>query len=240
MTTSQADIAAAAIFAPCESLAGEVLAAWSDRPAGSDASHDISHLARVWRLAKHIAADETEADLDILAAATLLHDCVSLEKNDPRRAMSSRLSADVARDLLTTLGWPGDRVERVTHAIEAHSFSAGITPVTVEAAILRDADRLDALGALGIARTFYVAGRLGAQLYDFGDPFADFRALDDRIFALDHFPAKLLRLRDGLLTPRGQAIGEARTTVLLGFLDALRAEIAPEVGQAYSSDAGPA
>src|SRR5262245_66684557 len=100
---------------------------------------------RVWRTVLEIAAEEAAADTEVLAAATLLHDCVSVEKNDPRRAMASRLAAETARGVLADLGWQEDRIEAVAHAIEAHSFSAGIEPRSLEAAILRDADRLDSL-----------------------------------------------------------------------------------------------
>lgn len=212
-------------FSPCENLVSAVLEIWGGTLPDNDGSHDHSHLMRVWRMVLRIAAREPDADLELLAAATLLHDYVVVEKNAPNRAMASRLSADAARRVLGQLGWPEERIAAAAHAIEAHSFSAGIEPRSLEAAILRDADRLDSLGALGIARTFYIAGRMGSRLYDSADPFGGGRDLDDKRFALDHFAAKLLKLEAGLLTDQGRQIGRERTALMRSFIDDMRREI---------------
>lgn len=216
------------LFAPHEALLAGLLARWDGAMADGDGSHDRSHLMRVWNLVCRIAATVPGTDMEVLAVATLLHDCVAVEKNSPQRAMASRLSADVARGLLRQAGWHEDRTEAVAHAIEAHSFSANIAPRSPEAAILRDADRLDALGALGIARVFYVAGRLGLPLYDADDPFAQRRPLDDKRFALDHFETKLFQLSAGLLTAAGREIGRQRTELMRAFVTDLDREIAAE------------
>ncbi|BCH31026.1 phosphohydrolase [Mesorhizobium sp. L-8-10] len=216
----------ARLFAPYESLAATLLGRWDGSIAEGDGSHDRSHLMRVWQLVRRIARGEPAADMEVLVVATLFHDCVAVEKNSPQRAMASRLSADVARRLLDGIGWQPARIEAVAHAIEAHSFSAGIAPRSTEAAILRDADRLDALGALGIARVFYIAGRLGTQLYDPDDPMAERRPLDDRRFALDHFETKLFLLSAGLVTPTGQEIGRQRTALMRAFVEDFGEEIA--------------
>ena len=213
------------LFAPHEALLANLLERWEGVMAEGDGSHDRSHLMRVWNLVCQIAATETDVDMEALAVATLFHDCVSVEKNSPQRTMASRLSADVARGLLRRIGWDERRIEAVAHAIEAHSFSAGIEPRSREAAILRDADRLDALGALGIARVFYVAGRLGTPLYDADDPFAQRRPYDDRRFAIDHFETKLFQLTKGLLTMAGKKIGEQRTALMKVFVEDFGREI---------------
>ncbi len=100
--------------------------------------------------------------------------------------------------------FPADRYPAVSHAIEAHSFSAAIPPRTLEAKIVQDADRLESLGAIGLARVFAVAGALNTILFDAEDPFADRRALDDRKYALDHFQCKLLRLPETMQTDKGK------------------------------------
>jgi len=194
-------------------------------PVGNDGSHDRSHLLRVWRNAKAIAGQEPSCDKAILAAAVILHDCVAVEKNAPERAHASRLAAARAREIVAKLGWDADRIERTAHAIEAHSFSAGIVPETIEARILQDADRLDAIGAIGIARCFYVAGRMGSALYDPHDPRATMRALDDQHFALDHFGAKLFKVARNFQTTTGQVLADERTQTLRSFFDAFLAEI---------------
>ncbi|MBE9603607.1 HD domain-containing protein [Acetobacteraceae bacterium H6797] len=211
----------AALFAPFEALAASLL---PHALRSGDGAHDIAHLHRVWRNARAIQAAEG-GDAELLCAAVLLHDSVAVEKNDPRRPMASRLAAEKAGGLLATLGWPAARVAAAAHAIEAHSFSANIPPETLEARILQDADRLDAIGLIGVARCFFIAGRMGSSLYDPRDPLAAHRPLDDRHFALDHFEAKLLRLADGFQTPAGAAMAQARHAALQRFRDDFAAEI---------------
>jgi uncharacterized protein len=192
---------------------------------GTDGSHDRSHLLRVWQNAKAIASQEDGCDHAVLVAAVILHDCVAVEKNTPQRAQASRLAAARAREILGDMGWREDRIDRTAHAIEAHSFSAAITPETAEARILQDADRLDAIGAIGIARCFYVAGRMGSSLYDPQDPSAVDRVLDDRTFALDHFGVKLFNLAENFQTKAGRALAEQRTRTMRDFVHALLTEI---------------
>lgn len=192
--------------------------------AGDDGSHDTSHLDRVWANARSIMAEEG-GDAELLAAAVLLHDSVRVEKSSPQRPHASRLAAARAREVLAGLGWPPARIEAAAHAIAAHSFSAGIVPQTLEARILQDADRLEAIGAIGIARCFYTAGRMGSALYDPADPGARGRALDDRAFAIDHFRAKLLTLEGGFQTATGRRLARERTQLTTDFLAAFEAEI---------------
>ena len=141
--------------------------------------------------------------------------------------MASRLSARRAVEVLRGEGWAKDRAARAGRAIEAHSFSAGIAPDTLEARVLQDADRLDAIGHVGIARCFYVSGRLGRALYHPEDPRAEARRLDDMAFAADHFQTKLLRLAEGFQTATGRRLAAARHEVLKGFFEGLMAEAAP-------------
>jgi uncharacterized protein len=204
-------------------LAARLLAALD--PQGDDGSHDRSHLLRVWQNATSITDWEAECDRAVLIAAVILHDCVAVEKDSPLRSQASRLAASRARTILADLGWEAPRIDAVAHAIEAHSFSAAIAPRTVEARIVQDADRLDAIGAIGIARCFYVAGRMGSGLYDPIDPPAANRHLDDRCFALDHFGAKLFKVAGNFQTKAGQALAEARTRTMRDFVRALLDEI---------------
>lgn len=211
------------MFAPHDALGATLLAMLG--PAGTDGSHDLTHIQRVWRNALAIAATEPAADTELLLAAVILHDCVAVEKDSPLRSRASRLSAERARELVAPLGWSGERVDALAHAIATHSFSAGLRPETLEARIMQDADRLDAIGAIGIARCFYVGGRLRSGLYSPEDPAATNRPLDDKRFALDHFKAKLFQVVDGFLTPAGQAMAAERAQLMRGFVDALLGEI---------------
>jgi uncharacterized protein len=209
----------AAAFSPYETLAAELIPHATE---GDDGSHDIAHILRVFRNAMRIHGVEG-GDGEVLAAAVLLHDCVSVEKNSPLRNQASRLAAEKAAGILAGLGWDGETIAAVGHAILTHSFSANVTPETLEAKILQDADRLDAIGMIGAARCFYIAGRMGSGLYDPADPLAKDRPLDDKAFAIDHFAVKLFKLADGFGTATGRALAlqrhERLKTVLDLFLD---------------------
>lgn len=189
-----------------------------------DGAHDGAHLLRVFRNAMRIHAAEG-GDARVIAAAVMLHDCVSVEKNAPLRSQASRLAAQKARPILAQQGWEAIDIDAVAHAIEAHSYSANVTPSTLEARILQDADRLDAIGMIGAARCFYIAGRMGSALYDPLDPRAARRELDDKAFAIDHFETKLLRLAGGFNTETGRALAVARQARLRSVLDLLLDEI---------------
>ncbi|KPB30769.1 HD domain-containing protein [Pseudomonas amygdali pv. sesami] len=212
----------AASFAPFQDLASLLIP--HTHAEKIDGAHDVSHLLRVW---KNVCAirDREGGDARVLIAATLLHDCVSVEKDSPFRSSASRLAAARARELLTEMGWDEESIAAVAHAIEAHSFSAAITPLTLEARILQDADRLDSLGMIGVARTFYVSGRMGRQLYEPNDPHASQRPYDDMNFAADHFHTKLLHLADSFQTDTGTQMAKIRHDRLKRFLDELMEEI---------------
>jgi len=210
------------LFAPYTALAVQLLPFAT--PETKDGAHDIAHITRVWKNVQSISQVEN-GDLEILAAATLLHDCVSVEKNSPNRAKASKLASDAARTHLETLGWAKKRIDQTCHAIAAHSFSAGIPPLSIEAKILQDADRLDATGLIGVARCFYVACRMGSALYEPNDPLATDRALDDRAYALDHFETKLLTLAEGFQTNEGQRLAKARHDELIDFRAAFLTQI---------------
>jgi len=209
-------------FAPLQNLAAELLPHALD--SAEDGAHDLSHLQRVWHNARTIHAQEG-GNLEVLLAAVLLHDCVAVEKNSPLRSHASRLAAEKASAVLADMNWPGVKISAVSHAIEAHSFSANIPATSLEAKIMQDADRLDSLGLLGVARTFYVAGRMGSALYDPQDPQAKHRDYDDTRFCLDHFQTKLLHLADGFQTATGRRLAQIRHERLKGFMEQFKEEI---------------
>ncbi len=199
--------------------------ALKDHQNSHDASHDIHHARRVKQNALAIATREGQGEHTILVAAAYLHDIVNVPKNAPNRHAASKLSADAARPILDDLDFSQTDIAAIQHCIEAHSFSANIEPNTLEARILQDADRLESLGALGIARTFYIAARLDSELFDGADPFAKQRPLDDKRFAIDHFKTKLLTLADTMKTDAGKTIANERTATMRTFLNALADEI---------------
>ena len=209
-------------FVPMTTLAAQLLPHALE--PSDDGAHDLAHLQRVWHTARTLHATEG-GDLEVLLAAVLLHDCVAVEKNSPLRSQASRLAAEKASSVLKEMDWPREKTISVAHAIEAHSFSANIAPLTLEAKIVQDADRLDSLGMLGVARTFYVAGRMGSAIYDPQDPEAQHREYDDTRFCLDHFQTKLLHLAEGFQTATGQRLAWVRHQRLKDFMEQFKEEI---------------
>jgi uncharacterized protein len=193
-------------------------------PSAKDTAHDQGHVRRVVATAKKLAAAEG-ADLAVVLPAAWLHDCVVIAKNSPQRASASRLAADRAGEFLRAAGYPAEHVPAIEHAIEAHSFSAGVAPRTIEAKVVQDADRLEALGAIGIARTLITGGANGTPFYDFAEPFPVTRVADDRTNIIDHFFTKLLKLADTMQTGSGRAAAEQRAEFLKQFLTQLGSEI---------------
>jgi uncharacterized protein len=200
------------------------LAAAAMAGQGPDGAHDLNHFERVWRNAQSLLAHYPQADALVVLAACYLHDLVNVPKDDPRRSSASRLSAELASVRLAALGFPPDKIPAVAHAIEAHSFSAGVPATTLEARIVQDADRLDGLGAVGLARMFYIAGRMGSALAHGSDPLAHDRPLDDKSYSLDHIEAKLARLPGMMQTEAGRQLAEARLATLTDFRSAFAAE----------------
>lgn len=204
--------------------------AWlRDNHSGQDAAHDISHFRRVWKTSQKLSQDAS-VDWLVVLTACYFHDLVSLPKNHPDRHRSSVLAAQETRRMLRRdfPDFPQHSIPAVCHAIEAHSFSAKIAPETIEAKIVQDADRLEALGAIGLARVFAVSGALGVALFDAEDPFARQRGLDDKQYALDHFQTKLLTLPSTMQTKQGRHLAQHNADFLLTYMAKLSAELKGE------------
>lgn len=189
-----------------------------------DTSHGLSHIQRVVSTAKILCSEEG-ADLQIVNPAAWLHDCVILPKNHPDRASASKQAAEKASGFLKARSYPQEKIHGVVHAIEAHSYSAGINPETIEAKIVQDADRLDALGAIGIVRCFTVGGRLDRPIYHPEDPFCDNRTPNDAVYTVDHFYKKLFTLPETMNTESARVEARTRVKYMQAFLDRLRIEI---------------
>ena len=205
---------------------------WTDRFSNfldaqateADAAHDRAHVERVVTTARRLARTE-DAQMDVIIPAAWLHDCVVLPKDAPDRIQASRLAAEAAGDFLESEGYPDRWIPEIEHAIVAHSYSGDVEPDTIEAKVVQDADRLDALGAIGIARCFTVGGALDQPLYNTDDPFCETRPPDDDSYTLDHFYAKLLRLPDTMQTEAGRAAAKQRADVMRSYLSQLADEL---------------
>jgi len=194
-----------------------------------DPAHDIAHIKRV--VTSGIALAELEnADLAIVIPACWLHDCVNVAKDSPQRSQGSVLSAKRAIEYLTEVGYPAQYFEAIEHAISAHSYSANIATTTLEAAVVQDADRLDALGAIGLSRCLMLGGSWGSSLYQTDDPFAKARPLNDKQYSVDHFFAKLQGLVGTMKTSAGLTEAKTRWQFMSQFLS----QLGHEVGHNYT------
>lgn len=189
-----------------------------------DPAHDILHVRRVAEAAKRLAHEE-KANLEIVIPSAWLHDLVNLPKNHPDRKKASVFAADEALVFLENVRYPEKYFKEIHHAICAHSFSAGITPETIEAQIVQDADRLDALGAIGLMRLFSISTQLGTAFYSENDPFAQKRPLDDKLYAIDHIYIKLKKISETMNTISAQKEAQRRFKYIEEFLDELKKEI---------------
>lgn len=190
-----------------------------------DVAHDLNHVLRVVHTAKILCLQE-KAILDVVVPAAYLHDCFSFGKGHPHRKQSSQCAADKAIKFLTEIGYPADYFPAIHHAISAHSFSANIKPKTKEAEVLQDADRLDALGAIGIARCLQVGSALGRPFYSINDSFCKSREPDEAQYTLDHFYTKLLSLSSCMNTASAKKEAEKRTEFMQLYLSQLKSEVA--------------
>ena len=189
-----------------------------------DPSHDILHIKRVLHTAKQIGLIE-KANFEILIPAVWLHDFFVIPKNSIERNKASFICAEKAIDYLNSINYPSKFFGEIFHAIHAHSFSANIETKTIEAKVLQDADRIDALGAIGIARCFATGGIIGSSFYDVNDPFAENRELNDKEFSIDHFYKKLLTLPETMKTEAGKNEAQKRVHFIKIFLNQLKEEI---------------
>ncbi|WP_258084714.1 HD domain-containing protein [Thermococcus thermotolerans] len=177
-----------------------------------EGTHGFSHVERVFNLCMHIGKEEG-ADLEVLALAALLHDVARPLESAGRVKDHAIEGARIARQYLRSLGYNNDKIEAVAHAIEAHRFSRGPEPRTLEAKILSDADKLDAIGAIGVARVFMYSGEHGRDIEA----------------SLRHFEEKILKLKDLMYTETARRIAEERHAFTVQFIERIRREIEGEI-----------
>jgi uncharacterized protein len=190
----------------------------------NDSAHDFEHIMRVYKNAKKLCKQE-KVNEKLVLCAVLLHDIVSYPKSDKRSKNSSIDSAKKAIIILKRYGFTENEITIISDAIREHSFSQKKTPKTIEGKILQDADRLDALGAIGIARVFATGGSLKRPFYNIDDPFCKKRNVDDKTWTLDHFFQKLLKLEFLMNTKSGKIEAKKRTRILKEYLKQLKNEI---------------
>lgn len=191
----------------------------------NDPSHDLDHALRVLYLAEYISKKE-KADRDIIVPAALFHDIICYPKNHRQSINSAKMSAIQAKKILMEINeFPSKKIDEVQYVIDNCSFSKGIQPVTLEAKIIQDADRLEATGAIAIMRTFSSSGSMNRKFYNHDDPFCENRKPDDMKYAVDLFYTRLLKVHDFMYTKTAKKIAKLRNDFLKSFLKELKIEL---------------
>ena len=186
----------------------------------NDPAHDFEHVMRVYHNAERICKNEN-GNKKLILSAVLLHDIIKIKNRKDSALKSAKLSEKILKENY----FLDDEIRIISNAIKEHSFSKGKFPSTIEGKILQDADRLDAIGAIGLARVFSFSGSNNRPFYDPKDPFSKNRVVNDNKWALDHFFEKLLLLEGKMNTKTGKILAKKRTKILKFFLKEIKNEI---------------
>ncbi len=189
---------------------------------GADAVHDFDHVLRVLVMTERLAREEG-ADLEIVRTAALLHD-VARGQGDRLSTDHAQAGAEFAQRLLQ--GQPAEQVEAVAHAIAAHRFRGGPTPQTLEAMVLHDADKLDAIGAIGVARAFAFGGHEGQRLWAEVSPgYQENQDTRHEHTPVHEYQIKLLKIKDRLLTKSARRLAQDRHRFMVAYFEQLELEV---------------
>lgn len=213
------------IFATwCDEWQHRIVPWVTEQMQSADAGHGIDHVRRVVANAKRIGQAE-QANVNIYLPAAWLHDCVFVPKNSPQRRMASALAAQSAERFLVEIGYPANWISPISHCILSHSFSANVACESIDAQVVQDSDRLEAVGAIGLARCLMTGGAMRQRLYHPSEPFPVNRLPADEEQSVDHFFVKLLGLQKTMQTHSGREEAGRRRAFLLDFLRQLADEI---------------
>jgi uncharacterized protein len=195
----------------------------------AESAHDFDHVLRVLAMAERLALAEG-ADLEIVRAATLLHDIARADE-DMTGGDHAQMAAERARAIVLAHGATAAQAAAIAHAITSHRFRGSTSPQTLEAKILFDADKLDSIGAIGVARAYQVSGALNQRMWSEVSPGAmatrDQRNSDHSAYA--EFVVKLSKVRERLFTASARKIAEERHAYMANFFARLEQEIKGEL-----------
>jgi uncharacterized protein len=192
--------------------------------SSDDPAHDYLHVQRVYENARRILQHES-ADEEVVLTAVLLHELFNYPKHHPESHRSGEICAEIAKGVLEEHGFNREKIPHVLDAIRNHSFSKGVVPTTIEGKIVQDADRLDAIGAIGIARCFATCSSMGRPFYNPEDPLCEHRDPNDKEYGIDHFFTKLFKIAEGMHTETARQIAAQRTEYMRQFLVQLSDEL---------------
>jgi uncharacterized protein len=195
------------------------------KPYFTDVSHGFDHTERVYSLAVRIAREEN-ADLEIVQAAALLHDIARPQEDPDKGVCHAEESAKIAPEVLKEINFPEEKIGEVVHAIQVHRYSKNLKAETKEAKILQDADRLDALGAIAVARVFTRGGQRNIPMYD-----PEIKAHEEYTVktmaktAMNHFYEKILKIKpETFKTQLAKEIAKERYAYVEDFIDRFKKE----------------
>ncbi len=193
---------------------------------GAESGHDFDHVLRVLALAERLAAIEG-ADLEIVRAAALLHDIARADEDETAGGDHAQMAAERAREILLARGVPAPRADAVAHAIASHRFRGSLAPQTLEAKILFDADKLDSIGAIGIARAYAISGALHQRLWGpvSPDAVATRNQRNSSHTAVAEFAVKLSKVRERIYTSAAREIADERHVYMTQFFARLEQEV---------------
>jgi len=212
-----------------------------EKELSNGGAHTLDHIQRVWRTAMLIASEEKDIDLDVLKTAVLLHDIARAKEDTDKTGKTDHalLGAEIAGEILKQMQYPEETIRKVQHCIQTHRFRSEREPVSIEAKILYDADKVDSMGAIGVARFYMIAGELREQLYSFV-PVDQYTAenivggkANGRIKEISkHTPnlefEKMKHIPQKLHTAKAREIAGERVKYMVEFFDRLRSEIVGE------------
>lgn len=199
-------------------------------------AHNLDHVFRVCNLCLLISKDEKDADLEVLIPSALLHDIARVEESKDKTGELDHaiLGSEIAEDILRKLQYEEDKIEKIKHCIISHRFRTGNEPNTLEARILFDADKLDVIGASGVARTFMLSGQFGQRLivdetlneYLESNTVENGRIKDvSKHTPFIEYEIKFKKIPDKLYTKKAKEIGKERLEFMEGFFNRLKLEI---------------
>ncbi len=209
----------------------------------SCSAHSMEHVIRVYNLCLHLAKEEPGIDLDVLKTAALLHDIARVKEDQDNSGKTDHavLGAEMAEKILKELGWLEEKIKAVKHCILTHRFRSKNKPETKEAKILFDADKLDLLGSVGIARSFVIAGGYGQKIYS-ETPVDEYikdnligGKIDGRIKDVSkhapnlEFETKFKHIPERLYTQKAREIAKERMEFMERFFERLKREIKGEI-----------
>jgi len=179
--------------------------------------HSMAHVERVYNLAVRMGVEE-DADLDVIKAAAFLHDIARALEDEGKNDDHAAEGAKMARSILEEVDFPRQKVDEVIHCIKAHRFRGNSEAKSLEAKILRDADRLDIMGAIGLARVFARGGWANLPIHDPSIP--PKAKYDGRsTTSINHIYEKILKAKDSMNTITARRIAEGRHRFVEEFLD---------------------